>query len=48
VDLGGDTWWHDWTAWIAARAGERGAPPPLGGVDFPPLADAPGTYVHER
>jgi polyhydroxyalkanoate synthase len=43
-----DTWWHDWTAWIAERAGERGAPPSLGGVDFPPLADAPGTYVHER
>jgi poly(3-hydroxyalkanoate) synthetase len=30
----GDTWWQDWTAWIAERAGERGAPPPLGGVDF--------------
>jgi polyhydroxyalkanoate synthase len=44
----GDTWWHDWTAWIGERAGERGAPPPLGGPDFRPLGDAPGTYVHER
>jgi polyhydroxyalkanoate synthase len=44
----GDSWWHDWAGWIGERAGARGAPPPLGSAEFPPLDDAPGTYVHER
>jgi polyhydroxyalkanoate synthase subunit PhaC len=42
------SWWHDWAEWIAERAGARREPPPMGSDDFPPLADAPGTYVHER
>lgn len=33
---------------VAERAGERGAPPSFRGVDFPPVADASGTCVHER
>jgi polyhydroxyalkanoate synthase subunit PhaC len=43
-----DSWWHDWAAWIGERAGPRGAPPRLGSAEFPPLGDAPGSYVHER
>jgi polyhydroxyalkanoate synthase len=42
-----DTWWHDWTSWIAERAGEKVKPPPLGSAEHPPLQDAPGRYVHE-
>ena len=40
------TWWADWTLWIAARGGpEVDAPTQLGNDAFPPLIDAPGTYV---
>jgi polyhydroxyalkanoate synthase len=42
------TWWEDWTAWIAGRGGERRPPPPMGSDTHRPLADAPGTYVHEK
>jgi polyhydroxyalkanoate synthase subunit PhaC len=42
------SWWDDWTAWIAARAGGRREPPPTGTAEYPPLGDAPGDYVHER
>jgi polyhydroxyalkanoate synthase len=40
------SWWTDWTPWIEARAGRRGRPPELGSAAHPPLADAPGSYVH--
>jgi len=48
--LGGATehkgsWWEDWTAWIAERAGARRAAPPLGSAAHPPVDDAPGKYV---
>jgi polyhydroxyalkanoate synthase subunit PhaC len=39
------SWWQDWAPWLKARSGRRGAPPPLGNEDYPPLGDAPGTYV---
>ena len=42
------SWWQDWADWIAERAGEQREPPPTGTDEYPPLADAPGTYVHER
>ena len=42
------TWWEDWAKWIEARAGERGAPPPMGSSEHPPLGDAPGQYVLEK
>ena len=40
------SWWEDWAAWIAERAGPRREPPPVGGPAHPPLGDAPGSYVH--
>jgi polyhydroxyalkanoate synthase len=43
-----DSWWRDWARWMATRAGARRIPPPMGGPEFPPLGEAPGTYVHER
>jgi polyhydroxyalkanoate synthase len=42
------SWWEDWSAWIAERAGPRRQPPKLGSTAYPALADAPGTYVHEK
>ena len=40
-----ETWWEDWARWIAQRAGAERLAPQLGDHKFPPLADAPGTYV---
>ena len=42
------SWWTDWTAWLAARSGEKGKLPPMGSAAHPPIADAPGTYVLEK
>jgi polyhydroxyalkanoate synthase subunit PhaC len=42
------TWWEDWAEWIAARAGAKRKPPPMGSKQYPPITDAPGTYVLER
>jgi polyhydroxyalkanoate synthase len=39
------SWWTDWSAWLAAHAGEKGKPPSLGSAAHPPLQDAPGSYV---
>ncbi len=38
------SWWPAWFDWLDARAGDRSAPPELGGADGA-LADAPGAYV---
>ena len=43
------SWWPDYTAWMESRSGGmKDAPKKLGDAKFPPLADAPGTYVLER
>ncbi len=43
------SWWPDWTAWVAERSGAlRAAPTTLGTPDLRPLADAPGSYVHQH
>jgi polyhydroxyalkanoate synthase len=39
--------WWDWTAWVAARSGEKRPVPAIGSAVHPPLCDAPGTYVLE-
>ncbi|MBA2441635.1 MAG: class I poly(R)-hydroxyalkanoic acid synthase [Rubrobacter sp.] len=41
------SWWEDWTAWLGERSGELTSPPGLGSESYPPLEDAPGTYVRE-
>jgi polyhydroxyalkanoate synthase len=40
-----DTWWNDWSRWLAERAGELQAPPTIGSPEHPPTVAAPGEYV---
>jgi len=43
------SWWPHYSDWLAARSGgHRGKPAAPGGPGFDVLADAPGTYVHDR
>ena len=44
------SWWPEWEAWLVKQSGERVAPPMLGnpGAGYPALADAPGSYVHQK
>ncbi|CAN5588880.1 class I poly(R)-hydroxyalkanoic acid synthase [soil metagenome] len=42
------SWWTDWVAWLNKRSGKKVDPPKMGGDDYPPIEDAPGTYVRER
>jgi polyhydroxyalkanoate synthase len=42
------SWWLDWVPWLKKQSGKLAAPPPMGGEAYPPLGDAPGTYVLER
>jgi polyhydroxyalkanoate synthase len=45
----GDSWWPDFSAWLAKRAGEqKAAPRELGGDGLTALGPAPGSYVHDR
>ncbi len=40
------TWWQDWTGWIADRGGDMiAAPERPGNDDYPPIEEAPGSYV---
>ena len=39
------SWWETWAEWIGERAGAMQDPPPMGSDTYPPIADAPGTYV---
>lgn len=42
------SWWTDWAAWLSARSGRKIAPPAMGNKKYPPLQDAPGSYVMEK
>jgi polyhydroxyalkanoate synthase len=43
------SWWDDWVEWLSTRSGaEKARPRKLGNAAYPPLDDAPGTYVHDR
>jgi polyhydroxyalkanoate synthase len=42
------SWWLHWRDWITKRSGKlRKAPETVGSASYPPLNDAPGTYVLE-
>jgi polyhydroxyalkanoate synthase len=42
------SWWVDWVRWLKKHAGKLVEPPPMGAKTFPPIMDAPGTYVLEK
>ena len=44
------SWWPALSEWLADRSGVLTAPPPLGDAvkGYPPLCDAPGTYVFQQ
>jgi polyhydroxyalkanoate synthase len=42
------SWWEDWTKWLGPRSGENVDPPQVGNEGYPPIEDAPGTYVLEK
>lgn len=39
------SWWETWTEWIEQHGGPQRTPPPVGSEAYPPLEDAPGSYV---
>ncbi|MFZ1108938.1 MAG: alpha/beta fold hydrolase [Rhodomicrobium sp.] len=43
------SWWPEWVRWLKGGSNEFTPPPPMGapGAGYPPLCDAPGTYVFE-
>ena len=41
----GASWWEPWRDWMAERGGGMRQPPPTGSDAYPPLEDAPGSYV---
>jgi polyhydroxyalkanoate synthase subunit PhaC len=45
------SWWNAWTDWLATHsASDRMRPPSMGAAakGYPPIEDAPGTYVLQR
>ncbi|HUF20404.1 MAG TPA: class I poly(R)-hydroxyalkanoic acid synthase [Burkholderiales bacterium] len=43
------SWWGHWSAWLAARSGEKKpSPSGSGSRKYPPIEPAPGRYVKER
>jgi polyhydroxyalkanoate synthase len=41
-----ESWWEDWSRWMADRAGPLGEPQRVGSRRHRVLADGPGEYVH--
>lgn len=42
------SWWDDWVSWLRPQCGAMVAPLSPASSDYPALAPAPGTYVHEK
>lgn len=41
------SWWKEWQTWLAVRSGPLVKKPVLGSNAYPPLEDAPGSYVKQ-
>jgi len=42
------SWWPDWVAWIRTQGSETVPPRQMGSEKYPPIEDAPGSYVKVR
>ncbi|MBT2772682.1 polyhydroxyalkanoic acid synthase [Halomonas sp. ISL-60] len=42
------SWWDAWQMWLAKRSGDLVQPPEVGSETYPPLDDAPGSYVRQN
>ncbi len=42
------SWWPHWSSWLAAHGGEKVKARTVGNNRYPPLTDAPGTYVLDK
>tara|TARA_R110000744_G_scaffold125730_3_gene231465 strand:- start:18584 stop:20437 length:1854 start_codon:yes stop_codon:yes gene_type:complete len=44
------SWWDAWMFWLDGHSGEPATPPAMGDpkAGYPPIADAPGTYVFQK
>ena len=42
------SWWDDWVTWLRPQCGAMVAPLSPASSDYPALAPAPGTFVHEK
>lgn len=42
------SWWPRWQSWIAQHSGQQVPARAPGNTEYPPLCDAPGTYVLRR
>jgi polyhydroxyalkanoate synthase len=39
------SWWEEWHRWLAQRSSPPAQPPKTGSKEYPPLENAPGSYV---
>jgi polyhydroxyalkanoate synthase len=44
------SWWPEWVDWLDTRSRAPGPPPAMGApqAGYPPIADAPGSYIRQR
>jgi polyhydroxyalkanoate synthase len=42
------SWWNDLAGWLGARSGREYSAPAVGSAAYPPIDDAPGSYVLEK
>ena len=39
------SWWPAWQTWLSERSSAKIKPPTMGNEEYPPIMDAPGSYV---